>query len=415
MSSPKIAETIGGYEFRWVDLELSISVSKLHVHSDGHVTGFLDIRTTRKGFNPILYPPTQFNFSSPRTRTSLVKELTESFPDWPWEGVIYQISLHVQDLTNRGEPVVELWTSADVPRPEWLLEPILYRGLPTIIFGEKAVAKSTLALAVYACLTLPWAENPLGWTAPARPLKVLLADWEVDANVAQWNAKQLQEGMDLGAFPLHYRRCSRPLADDVEQFQKHLANLGAEVLIVDSLGPAVGGKLNEPEQALAFTTALRKLKVSSLIIGQTSKGGDTKTKAKASVYGSTFFSYFARNIFELKRVQEEGETTLDIALYNTYNNLGRRSPAQGFHLFFNGSGTHIEQQEITAPELVARLGTQAGIRKLLLGGAKTVEEIAESLELKESNIRVALSRLKKGGKITKIGETWGLLANEEEL
>ena len=408
MSKPDIKEAVGGYEFSWSQEKLNIKVSRVRVHtSDGRVTGELLITSPAEGNKPI-YPQTSLNFNSEQTRTRLAKTLESQDSRWKWQEIINQVSLAVIDRARQGEPVRELWTSDKIKPPEFLLEPLLYKGLPTIVFGEKAVCKSTLSLAAYACLILPWYDNPLGWTAPGRPIKTLIADYEVDYDVAQWNAKRLQEGMGLPAFPLYYRRCALPLADDVEQLHRHVADIGAEVIIVDSLGPAVGGDLKDPGQALRFTTALRQLKCAALVIGQTSKDRESKVK---SVFGSTFFEYYARNIWEIRKVQDDGEDALDIAMYNTYHNLGRKFKAMGFHLSFNGVGTRIEKGPITAPELLERIGTQAQIQAALAHGSMSPKGIAEECDLKEDTVRQALKRMKIKNLVVKLGDgSYGLQA-----
>lgn len=408
MSKPTITEQIGGYKFTWEAERLTISVSRLRAHSsDGRVTGEILIRSSSEQDLPI-YPQTHLNFNSEQTRTKLIKTLTSADNRWQWHEIINQLSLAVIDLARRGDPVREMWTNEDVPAPEFLIEPLLYRGLPTIIFGEKAVCKSTLSLAIYACLILPWDDNPLGLTAPGRSVKALIADYEVGYDIAHWNAQQLQRGMELPPFPLYYRRCSLPLADDVEQLHRHISDIGAEVIIVDSLGPAVGGDLKDPGQALRFTTALRQLKCSALIIGQTSK--DKESKAK-SVFGSIFFEYYARNIWELRKVQDEDDDTLDIALYNTYHNLGRKFRPMGFHLSFNGTGTHIEKGPITAPELIERMETQTQIQSALRDGPLTPKELADECNLKGDAVRQALKRMKSKGIVVKLEDgNYGLQA-----
>ncbi len=408
MSKPEIKESIGGYEFTWIQEKLNIKISRVRVHtSDGRVTGELLITSPAEGNKPI-YPQTQLNFNSEQTRTRLSKTLESQDSRWNWQEIINQLSLAVIDRARQGEPVRELWTSDEIQAPEFLLEPVLYKGLPTIIFGEKAVCKSTFSLAIYASLILPWRDNPLGLTAPGRPVKALVADYEVDYDVAQWNAKRLQEGMGLPAFPLYYRRCALPLADDVEQLHRHIAAIGAEVIIVDSLGPAVGGDLKDPGQALRFTTAIRQLKCSALIIGQTSKDKESKSK---SVFGSTFFEYYARNIWEIRKVQDEGEDALDIAMYNTYHNLGKKFKAMGFHLSFNGTGTHIKKGAITAPDLIERMGAQAQIQAVLAHGSMFPKEIAEECDLKEDAVRQALKRMKARNLVVKLGDgSYGLQA-----
>ncbi len=402
----QIADTIGGYIFEWKPEKIKVNVSHLKTHSsDGRITGELLITTLDD--KPI-YPQTSINFNSAPTRSRLAKQLSERDNHCNWDEILDKISLHVIKRQREGEPVRELWTSEDVTKPEFILEPLLYKGLPTIMFGEKAVCKSTLGLLMYACLTLPWHENELGLKAPPNPVRTLYADWEVDYDIAHYNMKMLQTGMGLVDFPLYYRRCQQSLVDDIEQIQSHMSEIKAECLIVDSLAPAVGGDLKNAETALRFTQGLRKLRCSTLIIGQTSKDREAKTK---SVFGSVFFEYYSRNICEVRKVQEEGENSLDIALYNTYNNLNKRFKPLGYHIHFNNSGTHIERRSITARELVARIGIQAEIIQLLKEqGELTTKDIIELLDVKRGNADMSLKRLRDKKIIQKsLEDKWQLL------
>lgn len=406
MSKPEVRETITGYDLQWKPENITIRASRLQAHSsDGRVTG--EIIISRTGNDRPIYPPTSVNFSSDRTRSSLIKTLSDLDNEIDWSAIINQLSVAIIERAREGEPVRELWTNAtDIEPPKFVLEPLLYEGLPTIIFGEKAVCKSTISIAIYACLILPWTDNTLGWRTPEKSTIPLLCDYEADYKIAQYNAKRLQQGMNLTPFPVYHRRCTLPLADDIEQLKRHIDRIGATAIIIDSLGPAVGGDLKEASQALRFTTAVRQLNCSTLVIGQTSKDRENKHK---SVFGSTYFEYYARNLYELRKVQEEGEDDIDLALYNTYCNLGRRTPAQGFHISFTDQGTRIESQAITAPELVERLGTQNRILKALREEPIGAKELAEMLGIASNTVRQSLKRMKSKGLVIKVDDRWGIV------
>lgn len=413
MSIPQITELADGYEYNWTDEKLIIKASRVRVHtSDGRVTGELLITGQN---NKAIYPQTSFNFTSDRTRGSLIKTLTERGGQWKWDDIINQLCLSVVERARQGEPVQELWTCDEIEAPEFLLEPLIYKGLPTVIFGEKAVCKSTISLLVYSCLILPWTDNPLSWKAPVHPVKVLLADWEVNADVAKYNLKRIQQGMGLPHFPLIYRRCKLPLVDDIEQIKKHLDDTGAEVLIIDSLGFAAAGDLNNADQALRFANALRQLNCAAFIIAQTSK--DRKSKGK-SVYGSTFFEYFSRNIFELRKTREDNEDSFDIAIFNTYCNLGRRAKPMGYHIQFDDikKTVHIEQAEITAADLVERLGTWSRIYDKLKTQTWKAKELSDELGISLDLASRTLKRYQQKGQVAKLPDgSWGLVARHEEV
>jgi len=179
------------------------------------------------------------------------------------------------------------------------------------------------------------------------------------------------------------------------------------------LGAAAGGEeLGKSQPATSFYTALRRLNVTSLILGQTSK--DTETK-KRSIYGSVFFTYYSRNIFELVKSEEGDENEADVALFHRSFNLGGLRKPFGFHITFNNNEIKVESKPVIVRQFLDKVSTQAKLLELLKGGAMTVKEIMEQLEIKQTNARMTISRLKEKRQIVKVGEKWGLRAQEEIL
>ena len=410
MPAPKITEKTDGYLLEWTDQHIKISTSRIHIHKDGRVTGELIITTDNKKLSPILMPSTQLNFSAERTRTSLIKNLSEKYQQFEWNTIIDQLAHYIQELVRKGEPVKELWTSADVKSPEYLLEPFIYKRLPNVIYGEKAVNKSTTLLVFYTCLILPWTDNPLELKVPDRSIKSLILDWEADEDIVQYQAKALQTAMNLPPFAVNYRRCALPLADDLEQIQGHINSIGAEAIFIDSLGAAAGGDLKAPEIALNFFTALRRLKTSSLIIAQTSKDETTKRKR---MFGTVFFEYYARNIWELCKSESISDNEYDIALFHRSPNLSAVLKPIAFHLHYNETGLSIERTSVDIKEFKTRMSSTVKVLDALKKGALSPEEISDRTDLPVNTIRVCLSRLKKKEKVVDLERgKWGLRADE---
>ncbi len=411
MATPKIEETISGYHFLWEGAGITIGVSRVVVHnSDGRVTGELLIQSAGEDGQTItIVPQTSFTFSAPRTRQELIKILALKYPLISWAEIIDQLCYGVIDRARRGEPVQALWTSEDAPPPEWLLEPILLKGLPSVIFGEKAVAKSTMALVFYFCLLLPWQDNPLQLKVPKRSIQPLILDWETEADIIHHYAKRIQIGHQLGAIPILYRRCSLPLADDLERIQQHVTENKAEVVIIDSLGAAAGGELNNPEIGLRFFAALRRLKVTSLIIAQTNK--DIKTKRK-SIFGTVFFTYYARNVWELcKSELITEEEDIELAMFQRHFNIGKPYKPMSFHLHYNETGLTIERQPFDIKEFIAKVSAAQQILEYLLGVGKAKGmDIAKALNIPDGTVRPVLKQLRERGKVIKIEDEWAVLA-----
>jgi len=413
LSLPEIKDTLTGYTFEWKPEHISIQVSRLKAHSDGRLTGEVIITTSADDYDPHLYQA-QFNFSAGRSRKELAKILFEQSPNLlkltRWAEILEQLCVHTIRRMRAGEPVKKLAIDdSDIPPPEYLLEPILLKGLPTIIFGDKGVHKTTLSILFAMCLLLPWNDNPLGLGAPDRSIKTLILDWEQEDNIVRYYAKQLRIGMNLPYFELDYRHCAQPLVSDLDQIRQHMDENETEVIIIDSLGAACGGELNKPEPALSFFSALRQLKTTPLILAQQSKDPDTKRK---SPFGSTYFTYYSRSIFELIKAENTEPSQADIALFHRWANYSALHRPIGYHLNYNGAGISVESQAVDMGQFIARHNVQSAVYELLKRGALKPKEIANQLRESDNSVRVALSRLMKAGKLVHTEEGYGRLSKD---
>ncbi len=400
---PQINDTqVGIYKFYWEDYAIGITVSRIKIHKDARVTG--EILVEHK--QAVIYPPTQLNFTSSRTLTTIINSLDKIDEKIDWSAIIRQLAFHILERCRMGEPVKELWTSDEIKPPEYLLYPILMKGIPTVIYGEKGVFKTGISQALAICLQLPWHDNPLGLIAPQEPVETLLLDWEAEEDIIKWQLKCLQGGMGLPPFALHYRRCALPLVDDIDQIQEHISKMGAKVIIVDSIAPAVGGDLKEASSALMFHNALRKLKVTSLLIGQTTKDDGKK------LFGSVFFEYMSRSIWELRRVQEGEESEINLGLFHRNVNYSRLFQPMGFNVSFNGNCTSIKKQPVDLAQFIDSISAGMKIIEFLKDGAKTPKELSDLTGENYHAVYQALVRLGTKGKAVKVGEKWGLLADE---
>src|SRR3990172_1124888 len=314
MSLPQITETALGYNYHWEEERINVEASRLKYNGDGRLTGELIISTTLPGYEAHLHQAS-FNFTSSTTRDKLAKQMKAKCPECDWDALLEQMCVYTLRKYRSGSPVEEIWTSGESVPPAYLIKPLIIKNYPTIFFGDPSSGKSTLAQLLIATLTLPWYDNPLNLEVVAEhePYPCLVLDYETDRDTVQWQIGCIQRGMELPEFSFHYRRCYLPLPDDVDEIIKAIDTTGAKVLIIDSLGPACGGELNEARPALAYFNALRKLNRTSITLAHNAKNSEGKGK---SVYGSMFFHALARSIWEIKKVQESGEDSFQFGVFN---------------------------------------------------------------------------------------------------
>lgn len=415
MDKPTVTEEINGYKFEWsTPYHLVAKVTRLRTPSDGQVRGELAIFHLNGKAQVILLVPTQFNFSSEPTRVRYAKQLGEKLDiKIEWKGIIDYISNAVLGLARSGDEPIEVFPEATTAPPEKLLGDFIYRGVQNIIFGEKGVSKSTIMYLFGLCLALPWDDNPLSLSVPKESVKSVVCDWETDEGIFRYCVSRLQRGMGIPTCSLYYRRCTLPLIDDLEAIGNHVEKVGAKVLIIDSLGAAAGGERGElkgPEAALLFNLALRKLGVTSLIAAQTSKSDEDGRKK--TIYGTTFFSYYARNIFELCSGEDDYGDTKHLGLFHRECNLGKRTQPLGFRLDFQeNGGIVVEREPLSIAEFAHKVSTSKLILEALKQGPMTSKELQEHLDVSRGSVDMAIKRL-KGRAIVDTGEKrWGLLEN----
>lgn len=410
MNEPKLTTITGGYLLEWD--ALTVHINRLDVHNDGRVTGDLQIFNGSKDKKAILLPSTQFNFSAEQTRNRMAKQLKEKYPKSGinWIELFDYLGHSIQEMARKGEPVQTLTTGGLSKPPTYIIDPFIIKNYPSAIFGDPGSSKSNIALVLATVMILPWEDNPMNIIAPANYTRCLYLDWETDEDTILWQLTKLQKGMNLPAIILEYRRCALPLSQDVEQIRQRIAEVKAEVVIIDSLGLAAGGDLNETKPALEFFSAFRQLKTTALILAHNAKNAEAKQR---SIYGNMYYTAQMRNIWEIKKTQEEDSDQMSVALFHRKPPpFGKLRRPVGFKLSFTDDATFIEPEDPkTVSEFIQHMSLKSQLITELKHGKYTTKELSEMLDASEGTIRMELNRGKKYFK--RFEDGWGLLTQGE--
>jgi len=319
----------------------------------------------------------------------------------------------VQQAALSGSPAIQILADTEAEAPALLIDPLIYAGHQNIIFGEKGVNKSTLAYALAIFLARPEDENPLSLRVNPHPhkyIKTLVLDWETDEPTFKWYFGRLAKGMNVAATPISYRHCRLPLAQDIEPIADDIARTNSQLLIIDSLGAAAsgeGGELKGSGAALDFNASLRKLPgITSLIIGQTQKS--VGEGIKKSLYGSTFFTYYARNIFELCRAEDAVGGVLHLGLFHRECNFAMKSKPMGIKMTYGADNSiQLKSEPLSVTEFMEKVSAKQKILAVLKTGPKTTKQLVEETDAKRNTVDQALGRLRDEGQITKAaGDMW---------
>jgi hypothetical protein len=304
---PIVKTIVGGYEFFWIGMKLKIVVDHIEEDDSTEISVFQNDK-------PIYV--SGFKLLSITHKEALVKALKFINKDIPWAVIVNQVAVQSLIRIRTGEEVIFLDNLHEIKRPEYLIHPLFVKNVPNIIYGDRGSAKSLFMSFVDLLLYLKWENNPFNLTIPSEH-KVLILDWENDSDVTKWQVRSLSLGIDVEYFSLAYLHCSRSLVKSLFHIQKKINEIGADTIIMDSLGLAVGGNLNDSEPALSFFSALRQLPVTPLIIAHNAKDINNKYK---TVYGNVFYENLSRSIWEVSKYQEPNSNELTLSMYQ------RKSP-----------------------------------------------------------------------------------------
>ena len=397
---PQVAKLgANSWIFEWPVQLIKITVNRVHLDSKGIVSGEITVSADR-GYNKHIHQA-RFNFSSTRGRKELVVALRERYPYTEWNEIIEALCRSLLQNLRTGEPVISLYSDAEVQVPQYVLYPFFPEKQPTIFFGEGGTGKSFLALLLTAIMQTGWRENPLNIQIE-RPYNVLYLDYETDSSEIAWRLRCLRKGMGFSPTYINYRRCDIPLSEDVDQIQACITDKDIEILVIDSLAAAAGGNLNEAQIAIDFFTSLRQLKTTSLILAHTSKDRENVK----SIYGSVFFTNYARSVWELKRVADGIPDSIKIGAYHRKANLSSLHAPRGFE--FNFSNNMILVKAIEPPSLADSIANR--IETLLEERDEmNLSDLAFELGVENDLVSQVLKSLEEKKKVKKIGHLWSLV------
>lgn len=410
---PEITKSLSGYCFSFKEEKLIVNVSHVRSNTDGNLTGEIKLIL---GKSKQEEPAFNHNFKSSSTRKQLVKSLDEKYPDWKWLPIIDEITRQVQSLEKGGEgwSVIQP-TVKGVKHPGYYIEPVIMKGVPNVIYGDKGVNKTTLLLTMLGLISVGVDDSETGLIATTQA-KVALLDWENNEELTDYTTSRLVESKTLPYFELPYMRCHHPFVDDLERVANFIEANKPEVIGIDSLGKAAGSDKFDSSgkmAALRFFECLDQFKVTSVIIGQNSKNEE----GKKTIFGSTYYTYYSRNIFRLQSGRDEiSKDEKVIALIHEEGNYSGKYDPIAFRLTFTPTTIKIVREDASLSQFSDRVSLTRDLLEFLKSGQKSVKAISDELGLSDNRVRTLLSQLKRRKLVIKLGMgIWGLLETQENL
>lgn len=324
-----------------------------------------------------------------RRRTAI--NLEERFPLGIWSAFIETAYMHLKKHVS----------VVDQKRYEsqWLCRPFIITNGVNILYGPMGHLKSFILEA--AALSVAEGIAVLPGTEVFQQGRVLWLDFEgLGREVVMNRAIKI-----LGREPTNFEAHSLGMPWDASYptIIRLLDRFQPDLIIIDSLGPAVGSDLTLAGSAFSFFSAINSLSVPIAIVAHPPKNKPD------SIFGSAFFGNLARNIWAIEKVAEH-EASSFVTLFHEKFSLGPREQPFGLEIIFDDAANKVffRLQRGALPTRSVSSGP-TGVRilnylKSCDGSAVTMKEIAKACELPLSLVRVSLAQLESIGMVTREGD-----------
>lgn len=337
--------------------------------------------------------------------------------DINWEQIVEDLAGMVIDKVREGQPEVRLAELEEDDATLWRVDNILLQGQPNLIWAEGGAGKSFFGLFL-GVLVQEGYSNSEQHGLVVEPGNVLYLDYETDAQEIGKRARMLHKGLGIQPnSPMIYQASSLSLRNDEDRIRDLVYKYKIDMVIIDSMGMAVGGELEDMSTVTAFFSVLRRLGqdfgTTSLVITHSNKSDQ--------IFGSAYTTHWSRNIWEARQ-SGRNATGMDFTIFNRKVNGVPLQPPQSWSVEFQDDAVVYTRGDTFMTDLKGELSYQDLIYRILQDeGARDKQYLYDTIgaikadppERITRNIDTALSRYKD--KFTKTNEgKFDLVARVEQ-
>ena len=390
---PQMIKVGNSFHLTYPQLGLRLRFCRLYDQKNG-LTAEVIVEGNDKEDNPIIYDSSRYTLTALASRNNLAKHLLNRLEmvETDWEGFVLQAFTMVVNAYRIGEPIISIQPTQFLQPLEYLVYPILPKNMPTTLVGEGGAGKSKLAVLLCTLLTSAYkdSEDTLGLKIPKEPQVCLYLDWESDQEEISDTFSKFKNGLGIDEdIHLHYRRCWQPLADDMDEIQKVVAEIKPSLVVIDSIAAAVQSDMVDAGVATKLISRdLRQLKCTALILAHFSK----QDKDKSTPFGSVFYFNYSRAVWSLQKSKESEKDRMQIGLYCKKFNRSFLHKPLSFEFTYFPDGIVVHRKSLAdSPSLASTLPMQDRIKNMLSRKPQTSLELANQFKLSEPTIKKILS------------------------
>lgn len=333
----------------------------------------------------------RINIMSSSARTEMRRDLDALFgKEFGWTAIVNKAFANLREAYAAVDMAVDT-SSIEVSHGQelYLVNPLLPFNSPTIMFGDGGSFKTyiAIALSIHTAIGREW----MGSGTPCLP--IIYVDYEGTIQSFALRQRRLLDGMGIDELPTgilyYWPGRGLPLADHIDALRKKIQEIGACLVVIDSVGPACGGEPEKADVALGYFRSLARLGVTTLSLAHITKQGENKYP-----FGSVYWHNEARRTWYVERVQEEELPELDIGMYCRKVNDGPRPRPIAISAKFDdpyGQVILSSSNIANIPELADKLPAHNRIWNALTQ-PMTVKDISEFTNIEEKVVGITLHR-----------------------
>ena len=345
MSRPRATFLEDVYRFEWTDEQIELVFERFAEQRGGGLRCELTVTTSRPPSPGLLF---QGLFNLLTSNLQLLKKLEARVPGVDWDGLVTQAGAITLRRYREGSPLVDLATEQAEVTSRYLLPPLIARDGATVWAADGGTGKSVIALA--AALSVATAV-PLLNAHPHQVGPVLYLDWEADEETHRERLWALWNELGTGDAPpldsIHYVYQTASLHELATTLRRRVAETGAVLVVIDSLGLARGGAPEDAEATIRTFRAVRSLGVPALCIDHVSKAQREGHVKRKTAIGSVYTRNSARLVWVVEKAQEEGSADSTVAFTIDKFNFGKLPRRRGFRLHFESEGEGDDERLIS--------------------------------------------------------------------
>lgn len=420
MSDPRATFLEDSYRFEWASEGVEMVLEQFKESSSG-LKCELTVTCSRPGSTGVLQSPMLHNLMT--NNAQLVKRLDGRVGGVDWDGLLTQANGISVLRYREGDPMIDLADVELTDSPRFLLNPLVSAHGATVWAADGGTGKSLIA----AAAGLSVATNmPILGMYPQTVGSIIYVDWEADEVTHAERLQALWAGAgEQGPVPrglIHYQKETASLPQIAPRLRRRVNETGAVMVVIDSLGQARGGGVNDDESTNAAFRAARSLGVPCLLIDHVSKAQREGGVKKRTSIGSVYTRNNARLLWVVERDQDEGADSSTVGFVIDKFNFGRLPTRRGFHLNFENTIRAGEEylDRITITEANQRETSQVtgGNRKwdvaeALKAGPLEAKDIADWTGMSASQVTTLLQAPLNRDFFVRVGDKrpfrWALL------